>query len=431
MGRMPVIITPREKKLVLRNFLSLTTLQGLGYLLPLLVIPYLIRTIGLEKFGLIAFAQAFVQYFMILTDYGFSITATRNIALCSASKEKTCAIFSSVMTVKTILSAASFIVLAGIIHLVPKFNQDWPVYLLSFGSVIGNSLFPVWFFQGKEKMTYIASVNAVGGVFFAASIFIFVRNPADYLHVPALTSIFFLVTGIAGFYIAFRKFGLEFIVQTYSDVQKEFKAGWSIFVSVVAINAYTTSRVFAVGLLTNNTVTAYYAVAERIAGIIQAFPLDSLSKALYPRLNAIFSRNKKRAQALMLKAQRSTTRTFIIAVPVLFAVAPFLVGVMCGRRDEEAIIALRLLLVGVLCAGANAFRVQFLLVCGKSDLYARLHIIAALVGVPLLFVLIHFFSYCGAALASIIIEAGIFLTCVFIVQRIMENRGLHDNRGLA
>ncbi|MFA5177893.1 MAG: oligosaccharide flippase family protein, partial [Candidatus Omnitrophota bacterium] len=61
------IFTARERKVVLENFTSLSTLQGLSYLLPLVILPYLIRTIGPEKFGLISFAQALIQYFMIFT----------------------------------------------------------------------------------------------------------------------------------------------------------------------------------------------------------------------------------------------------------------------------------------------------------------------------------------------------------------------------
>ena len=88
------IITAKDKKVILRNFLSLSSLQGINYLLPLIILPYLIRVIGPAKFGLIAFAQAFVQYFMILTDYGFSLSATRKISLCRADKKEVCAIFS-------------------------------------------------------------------------------------------------------------------------------------------------------------------------------------------------------------------------------------------------------------------------------------------------------------------------------------------------
>ena len=103
------IVTHKERKIVLKNFLSLTTLQGISYLLPLVVLPYLVRVIGIEKFGLIAFAQSLVQYFMILTDYGFSLSATRKISLCGEHNKKVSAIFSSVMTVKLIFAALSFL----------------------------------------------------------------------------------------------------------------------------------------------------------------------------------------------------------------------------------------------------------------------------------------------------------------------------------
>ncbi|MDD5501710.1 MAG: oligosaccharide flippase family protein, partial [Candidatus Omnitrophica bacterium] len=94
------IVTHSERKIVFKNFLSLTTLQGVNYLLPLAVLPYLIRVIGIGKFGLIAFAQSLIQYFLIITDYGFSLSATRKISISKDSPEQTSAIFSSVMTVK-------------------------------------------------------------------------------------------------------------------------------------------------------------------------------------------------------------------------------------------------------------------------------------------------------------------------------------------
>ena len=80
------IVTHHERRIVLKNFLSLTTLQTINYLLPLVILPYLTRVIGMDKFGLIAFAQSLVQYFMILTDYGFSLSATKEISLVGEHK---------------------------------------------------------------------------------------------------------------------------------------------------------------------------------------------------------------------------------------------------------------------------------------------------------------------------------------------------------
>jgi len=273
-------ITKREKKILLENFFSLSTLQGFNYILPLIILPYLVRVIGPEKFGLIAFAQAFVQYFMILTDYGFSVSATREISLCQGHKAKTCAVFSSVMTVKFIIAAICCIIMALLVHFVPRFRSDQLVYIYSFGSVIGNTLFPVWFFQGSEKMKYITIINAIFGIIYTISIFIFVRNQSHYLMIPLLTSLFSIATGIYGLFIAFRRFELAFVIQPYENIRQQLKTGWNIFISIVAINAYTTTRIFAVGLLTNNTITGFYTIAEKIANFVQTFPLASLSQAL-------------------------------------------------------------------------------------------------------------------------------------------------------
>src|SRR5208283_1780 len=98
------MVDPLEGSRVLRNVTSLSGLQVVTYFFPIIILPYLFRVIGPEKFGLIAFAQAFVQYFMILTDYGFNVSATKEIALCPENKTKICQIISAVMTIKAILA---------------------------------------------------------------------------------------------------------------------------------------------------------------------------------------------------------------------------------------------------------------------------------------------------------------------------------------
>jgi PST family polysaccharide transporter len=415
------IITHKERKIVLGNFISLTTLQGISYILPIVVLPYLIRVIGIEKFGLIAFAQSLVQYFLILTDYGFSLSATRTIALIEEHKNtKISALFSSVMTVKLIFAAISLLALCAILYFVPRFKNDWLIYLLSFGTVIGSTLFPIWFFQGREKMSYIAVVNVLSGITYAICIFIFVNGPEDYLIVPLLGSLLSIISGVLGLYIAFKKFKLEFILQKYMDIKRELKTGWDIFISVLAVNVYTTSRVFAVGLLTNNVLTGYYSLAERIANVIQTFPMDSFTRAVYPRISNVFAKNKQRAVAIMYRIQDGITLGFVISLPIAYFIAPWIISLACGVAYKEVVLTLRLLLAAVFFVGANNFKVQFLLVCGKQDLYAKIHIAAALTGLPLIFILMYQFSYVGAALATVLTEAGVFVLTSLIVEKLAK-----------
>ena len=409
---------PRERKVVMKNVASLTMLQAITYILPIVILPYLFRVIGPERFGLIAFAQAFVQYFMIMTDYGFSISATKEISLCRNEHAKVSRIFSSVMTIKIALAFLSLGVLGIIIYFIPRFRNDWMVYAFSFGAVAGNTIFPVWFFQGTEKMKYIANLNIIGGIASALSIFIFIRGPQDYLMVPLITSCASLITGLLGQYIVFSKFRVSFEFPGYNNVRQQLEAGWNIFISNVAINAYTTTRVFTVGLLTNNATTGFYSIAERIASLFQTFPLASFSQAIFPRLSKIFHKNKTKAFKIMQRIQQITINISLICLPVIFIFSHLIVRVVCGRDYQNTVLSLRLLLISIFFISSNAFRVQFLLVCGKTHIYSRIHVIMAMIGLPLIFLLIYSFSYVGAAIATIAIEAGIFTITYFTVKRL-------------
>ncbi len=417
---------PAERKVVMGNVASLTSLQAITYVLPVIIMPYLFRIIGPEKFGLIAFAQAFVQYFAIITDYGFGISATKEISLCRDERCRVSSVFSSVITVKVLLAVLSLLVLGLLVYSVPKFRGDWPVYLLSFGAVAGNTLFPVWFFQGTEKMRHIADLNILAGIILALLIFTCVRTPQDYLLVPLINSAVMMLTGALGLYIAFRKFGISFKFPGYADIRSQLKAGWDIFISNVAINAYTTTRVFAVGLLTNNTVTGFYSMAEKIANAVQTFPLYSFSQAIFPRLSRMFHKNGIKAFLLMKRIQLITTLISLICLPLIFFFARPVVELACGRADAGTVLSLRLLLIAVFFVAANAFRIQFLLVCGRTGLYSRIHVIAALLGLPLIFLLIHAFSYAGAALATVLIEISVFAATYSYVEKLRFAKSAPD-----
>ena len=46
---------------LLKNIISMVSLKGLEYLLALILLPYLVRVLGAEKYGSIIFMQSVVQ----------------------------------------------------------------------------------------------------------------------------------------------------------------------------------------------------------------------------------------------------------------------------------------------------------------------------------------------------------------------------------
>jgi len=263
------------------NFVSLSVLQIINYILPLVTLPYLVRVLGAEKFGLVMFAVAFIQYFLMLTDYGFDLSATQEISINRDNKDKIGEIFSSVMLIKGALTILGFAILAGMIIWIPKFRGDWLVYILTFGTVIGQYLFPVWFFQGMERMKYITVLNILAKAVFTVLIFVFIRAQTHYVYVPLFNSLGYLVSGIIGVWMAVSRFRVKTAWPGFSTLYRYFKFSTQFFLSRVSVSLYSNSNSFIIGLVLGNTMVGYYTAAEKLL-IAMRMVYNPLTTALYP-----------------------------------------------------------------------------------------------------------------------------------------------------
>jgi polysaccharide transporter, PST family len=404
-------------KQVIENILSLCLLQGSNYLLPLLLLPYLVRVLGPEKFGLLAFSQAFIQNFVILTDYGFNFTATRELAICRDNPQKVSELFCNVLTIKLGFTLFSFVFMGALLSAVPKFHTDWQIYLFTFPMVLGNALFPTWFFQGMEKMKYITMLNAFTKLIYAVSVFIFVKQSADYLAAALLNSLSILATGMIALWLAIYSFKVTWVMPTPDAIYRQLIEGWNVFISTISIAAYASTRVFVVGLFSNNTITGYYSIAEKVMALIQTFPLAPILQACYPWLSRVFMEDPNRARKITKNLQQITTIAFLVGLPAIYFLVPQILELAFKTAYPESVLCIRLLLVGVFFINANAFRINFLLISGSTELFRKIHVATAVLGISMLIILTNFFSYVGAAVSVILVEFFVLVLTIFVFRK--------------
>jgi PST family polysaccharide transporter len=278
------IFNTEDKKRLLSNFLSLSVLKGVNYILPLITFPYLVRVLGVEKFGLVMFAQSFIMFFNIFVDFGFNLSAVREVSIYIDDKDKLTEIFSSIMIIKFILIFVSLIILTCIIFSFEKFRNNIILYYLTFLIVIGQAMFPQWYFQGIEKMKYITIINVASKLLFTIAIFIFVHKSNEYLLVPFFNGLGFIIGGILSIYLLYTKFNQKFKFQKITKLIFYLKESFYFFLSRLSIIIYTSANTFILGLFTNNLIVGYYSIAEKLymaLGMLYA----PLVQVLYPYMS--------------------------------------------------------------------------------------------------------------------------------------------------
>lgn len=263
------------------NFISLLLLQGVNYILPLITVPYLFRVLSVEKYGLVNFSAAFIQYFIVFTDFGYNLSATKLIAETRNDVSEQSRVFNRVMFSKLLLLLIGFIVLVIIILSFDKFSSDKILYLYSFGMVIGNVLFPVWFFMGLEKMKFITIITIITRVLALVPIFLFVKTSNDYLLVPVINSSGMILSGIVSIIIVRRVFKIKYYIPSFSEIRDSLKDSSQYFISRISVSIYTISNTFILGLFGSNTMAGYYSAAEKLFTALQSAYVP-VNNTLYP-----------------------------------------------------------------------------------------------------------------------------------------------------
>ncbi len=271
-----------EKKL-LNNYMSLAMLQGFNLLLPLISMPYLIRVLGIDNFGLVIFSQAIIGYFNILIDFGFNLSATREVSVNRKNNKKLEEILSVVIFIKCTFILLSFLILLGITLVFPYFNQYKYLFFMTFGLVIGQALFPVWLFQGLEKMRYILVLNVISKLLITGLIFLLIKQKSDFVLVASIYSTGSILLGITSLLVIHSQFKitLNFKLLTYEAYMFYIKDSFDFFLSRLSVSIYTNSNIVLLGLLTTSQTVGEYAIAEKLYMVLRRM-YQPLTNVLYP-----------------------------------------------------------------------------------------------------------------------------------------------------
>jgi len=387
------------KKELAINFGSLSIVQIATYIMPLIYLPYLVRVIGPDKFGAIAFAQAIVLYFNLITNLGTNLYAPREIAISKGDNIKISNLVSNILFLKIIFLLLAIFTYFLVIYIIPKFRAEKILFMFTGGSLIVTALLPTWFFQGIEKMANIAIANLLSrglGVFL---IFTVINNKSDYIYVPLVNVLAQLLGLFYMYYIMIAKEKIKIIKPNISLTKKIIKESFPLFISSISVSIYTGINIVILGFLTNNTIVGYYSAAQKIARAGLSVQ-GQLGVVFYPHISKMVSISKEKVIISIKKAFMVTMLFAIPATIFIFFNADAIVKLIFGNKFFESIVPLQILCFLFIIIGlSNVFGMEILLPFNKRKEFMKPILTAGIINLILNFLLVPFIKQNGAALA--------------------------------
>ncbi|WP_272660880.1 oligosaccharide flippase family protein [Providencia sp. PROV150] len=267
---------------IYKNIFSLTLIQFFNYLSPLLVLPYLSRTLSIDGFGLLMLTISMISICLVITDFGFNISSTHWISINRDDKNKVANHIGAVLVIKLIL----IFFLIFILYYYIKYITELPIkdknsYIILVSLiVIFQSFQPTWFFQGIERMFNITIFMATSKIFYIILVFLLVKDKNDITTtlICLLTSnIIASVLSLVSIYL--NKYFIKLPPLSYTI--QILKIGIPYFFSRASVSVYTSASTFIVGSLSGLHQSAIFSSAEKLYQAGQSIT-SPVSQAIFP-----------------------------------------------------------------------------------------------------------------------------------------------------
>lgn len=271
-----------NKKLLLKNTVMLYLLRFSTYFFSFITVPYQTRIMGKEIYGKIGLATALMVYFQLFLDFGFLLSGTEEVAKNKDNKDITCKIFSSITFLKIIFSVLSAGILFFICSAVPRYGQDSTLYFLFLIQAMISSFLPDYLYRGMEDMSAVTYRTVFVKALFTALIFVFLKEPTDYLCVPIISALGELCAVVWSWIDLNKRYDIHLVRIEKSRLWMELKRSSSFFLSRIISTVYTATNTVILGYIDpiGGTVGLYTAANKLITTGQSA--LAPISDSMYP-----------------------------------------------------------------------------------------------------------------------------------------------------
>ncbi len=406
------------KKSVKLNYIYNLIYQLVQVLIPIILVPYLSRTLLAEGVGQYSFSFSIITYFTLFATFGFDNYAQREMSKVRDNKFEQSKMFWEIVLCRFLtvfLSLALNLLLVN----VNAYGAYTNLILILSINIISIAFDFSFFFRSNEEFGKIAITHLLIKIVMTILIFCFVKKSTDVWVYTLINSAALLVFDV--FLIPFLINRLVKVPLKQIKPFKHFIPSLRLFIPAIAISLYTVLDKSLIGIITHSDAeNGYYEQAEKIV----KFSLTIITSicTIYQARNSyeISTGNEETAKENIYK---SFNFVWLLGLPMMLGIiliSKNLVTWFLGANFEKCAILLCVFSPLIISIGlSNVVGLQYLLPFAKDKQYTIAILcgggINLLINVPLIWL----WGSVGAAISTVIAE-----TCITIIMLCMARKDL-------
>ena len=401
---------------MIKNISALSLIQLTNALIPLIILPHLIRVLGPENYGNIIYVQSIMLLLVIIVEFGFSTTVTRHI-----SRKRNIDLSISIATTNTLFIQFVLLLTVSIALLCFGMFVGMSVeFFCGIGILLGQAAQPIWLFQGIEKLGRYSIAFILSKLFTLPLMYVFVNTTDDVNHALLIFSVSSVFTSIALLTLLVMEVKIKAEYLNLSYQLKLLNRSKSIFFSLATISTYTGLIPIAIGLIGGYQELASFNIAERIKSAIQSL-VRPISLAFFPRIVWLLKGGFGNAVSIMrTSAILQISITFLIGLIVSFFSAD-IVFLFSGLEINESIFTLRIMaLIPFFASISTIIGTQIMLPLGKNKQFFLCIFGGGCISILFMCPVISKYGAIGTGCLMIIVE--IIISFLMIVWLARHNR---------
>ena len=370
---------------------------------PLIVYPYVSRVLLADNMGKVSFFTALTNYAMMIGSLGVSTYGVRATAKVRDDKRELSITVKELMRLNLIVTSIVLLVLIGTVPFVVRFQQNWPLLLISCIQIAVAPFSMEWLYNGLEQYDYITRRAITIKLISLVLIFTFVHKRSEYVIYAGIMA-FGYVGNYIWNYTHSRRF-IDYSVKTKWNIKRHLKPTILLFASILAINIYTNVDTIMLEFINGDRAVGLYDVAVK-AKLVLLQLINAISMVLFPRLSYYLANDDVNSYNKILKKSISIIMCLAVPMCLFFIIgAKDVVLVLGGSDYVDATLGMQILMPILVISGfSNITGNQMLLPHGKDSSYMKAVTCGAVVDIILNLVFMPKFSLYGAAAATLVAE---------------------------